>query len=145
MSPTRLRLRWVRSPLLRQSTHVRNDALDYVPARLRGAFCFSRRPILGASGARRLVGIVSEWLDMPGLQGDSCRRGRVVLALVTMLAEGLRSLTGLSSLPLGACSMGSGWGVGVLHEGLSLVRHGELWLIRPDLVRSRWPPWGRIP
>ena len=82
---------------------------------------------------------------MPGLQGDSCRRGRGVLAPVTMLAEGLRSLTGLSSLPLGACSMGSGWGVGVLHEGLSLVRHGELWLIRPDLVRSRWPPWGRIP
>ena len=59
---------------------------------------------------------------MPGLQGDSCRRGRVVLAPVTMLAEGLRSLTGLSSLPLGACSMGSGWGVGVLHEGLSTTR-----------------------
>ena len=98
MSPTRLRLRWVRSPLPRQSMHVRNDALDYVLARLRGAFCFSRRPTLGASGARRLVGIVSEWLGMPGLQGDSCGWGRVVFAPVTMLTEGLRSLTGLSSL-----------------------------------------------
>lgn len=35
---------------------------------------------------------------MPGLQGDSCGRGRVVFAPVTMLTEGLRSLTGLSSL-----------------------------------------------
>jgi len=36
---------------------------------------------------------------MPGLQGDSCGWGRVVFAPVTMLTEGLRSLTGLSSLP----------------------------------------------